>query len=246
MNKKKLIYKKIYYIYGNDIFKKNQYKNIIKNSIKLKFKNTTTINIVVDNDLNWKNIYEKIFFQNFFSKIKIIVINFIEKIKKLNKLIKKKFLNKISWRKINNIFIILNIEFKKNIKKIKINKFKEKYPIKFIKCIINTNKKKENSTNILKKKYLNNKIIQKFIKSLNKKNIKKNSILIKKIEKNNFNKLTILNILFKYIINNIHKFSNKKKIKIFKLIKICDLYIKKGIHISWINFNIISWYIIKK
>ncbi len=236
--------KKVYCIYGDDSYKKYQYKIFIQKYIKSKINNITTTNIVVNKTLEWKYIYEKIFFQNFFFKNKIIVLNFTEKIINLIKLIKLNILKKKSFKKNKYIYLILNIEYIFFFSKSEINKYKNKY-IKFIECNKKINYKKNIFNNIINQKYKNNKIIELFILSLKKKNIYKSISLFKKIKINNFNKLIILNILFNFIKKNINKFNNKKIIKILKIIKKCEINIKKGINISWIHFDIIILHILK-
>ncbi len=236
--------KKIYYIYGDNLYKKYKYKMWIKKNIKLKFNNTITTNIVINKNIEWKYIYEKIFFKNFFFKTKIIILNFTEKIKKLIKLIKNNILNKIIFKNYKYMYIIFIIEFTKFLSLLEINILKNKY-VKFIEC----NNKicyKENIFNkTINKKYQNIKIIKSLINSLKKKNIYKTIIILKKIQNINFNKLLILNILFNFITQNINQFKYKKIIKILKIIKKCEINIKKGINISWIHFDIIILYILK-
>ncbi len=241
MKKKKI--KNIFYIYGNNIIKKNKYKKYIKKKIQKKYNKIIIINLIVDKNLNFKYIYEKIFFQNFFYKKRIIILNIIEKINNLNKLIIKNIIHKFYIKKTTNIFIIFIIEFTNFLLKKEINKFKKYNFVKLIKC---KQKKKEIEYEITKNKYENNKIIKLWIKSIKKKNIYKNIYILKKIQKNNLNKLIILNILFKFIIKNVNKFNKKNFLNILKLIKKYDINIKKNININWINFNIISWYIIKR
>ncbi len=236
--------KKIYYLYGDNLIKKNKYKIFIKKQIKKKYKKITTINIVVNKNINWKDIYEKIFFKDFFFQVKIITINFIEEIKNINKLIINNIINKNFIKKNKKIFIIFNIEYINFLSLIEINKFKKYYFIKIIKCTNNNIEKKYNNK-IIEDKYKNNKILKLWIKSIKKKNIFKNTYILKKIKKKKINKIIILNILFKFIKKNINNFNKKNLIYILKLIQKYDFNIKKNINISWINFNIISWYIIK-
>ncbi len=238
------INKKIYYIYGNDLYKKHKYKLLIKKYLESKINNCTTINIVVHKKKKWKYIYEKIFFENCFFKKKIIILNFIEKIEKLTELIKKNIFNKLYFKKNKYIYLILNIEFTYYLSSLELYKFK-KLNIIFIKCNKNIYNNKNIFYKTIEKKYKNNKLIKSWINSFKKKKIHKNFIIFKKIQKNNLNKLIILNILFKYIKKNINQFNNKKIIKILKIIKKCEINIKKGINISWINFNIINIYILK-
>ncbi len=236
--------KKIYYIYGDNLYKKYKYKMWIKKCIELKFNNTTTSNIVINKIIEWKYIYEKIFFKNFFFKTKIIILNFTEKIKELTKLIQNNILNKINFKNYNHIYIIFNVEFTKFLSPLEINILKNKY-VNFIECNNKIYYKKNIFNKIINKKYQNIKIIKLWINSLKKKNIYKTIYFLKKIQNTNFNKLLILNILFNFITKNINQFKYKKIIKILKIIKKCEINIKKGINISWIHFDIITLYILK-
>ncbi len=238
------IKQKIYYIYGNNLYKKNKYKLLIKKYLQYKINNYTIINIMVHKKIKWEYIQEKIFLKNCFFKNKIIILNFIEKIEQLSNLIKNNILNIFFSKKYKNIYIILNVEFTYFLSLSEIYIFK-KLNIRFIKCNKNKYVKKNTLNKIIEKKNQNIILIQNWIKSFKKKNIYKNYTIFKKIQKNNLDKLIILNILFKFIIKYINKFNNKKIIKIFKIIKKCEINIKKGKNISWITFNILNIYILR-
>ncbi len=236
--KKKINFKKIYYYYliGNSILKKQKCKNLIKKKIKLIIKKIDIIYIYIYLNTNWNSITKEIINKNIILKKKLLIINFIEKIKKINKKIKNYIFKYIHNKKNKNIFIIFNFEYINN-KKIYLNNIKKS-------LIINCNNNNKNK-NILELKYKKNKNINNWIKSIKKKNIKKNIYFFNTLKNNNINMLYILNIIFNIIIKEKNLYKIKKKIKILEMIQKYETNIKKNINISWHELELISIYIIK-
>ncbi len=225
--KKKII--RYYYIVGNNVIKKQKCKKFIKNKIINYIPKINILYIFIWIKTKWQDIYKKIHHNNnLISKKKLIIINFLEKNKNLEKkiFIKKKFFLNIY----KNIFIIFNFEYNNYL--IKKNIFKKNKSL-----IINCNNSILHKKNILEIKHTKNINIQKWIKYLDTKNIKKNLLFLNKIKNDNVNKLLLINILFQFII--------KKKIKILNIINKYEINIKNNQLISWYDLEILSIQIIK-
>ncbi len=227
---------KIFFIMGNDYINKQNCKIYIKKKILLFMKKNNIINIIIDNKYKWSKLKNILINKSLFSNKKLLIINIIEKINKINNYIYNNILKKIN--KNNNIYIIINYDFN-NIDKI----YLKKKNILIIIC----NKNKINYKNdIFYYKYSNYNYIKNIILLIYKKKIEKILYIIDKIKNENYIKIILLNILFKYFIKNLYKYNNSEIKKILNLIKKNEINIKKNINIDWINLKILLLIILNK
>ncbi len=226
----------IFFIIGNDYINKQNCKIYIKKKILSYIKKNNIINIIIDNRYKWKELKNILINKNLFSKKKLLIINIIEKINKINSYLYDSILKKIN--KNNNIYIIINYDFN-NIDKI----YLKKKNILIIIC----NKNNINYKNdIFYYKYNNYNYIKKIILLIYKKKVEKILHIIDKIKNENYIKIILLNILFKYFIKNLYKYNNFEIKKILNLIKKNEINIKKNINIDWINLKILLLIILNK
>ncbi len=229
---------KIFFIIGNDYINKQNCKIYIKKKILLFIKNFNIINIIINNKYNWNKLENIIINKNLFSKKKLIIINIIEEINKINKYIYKYIIKKIKKNNIIYFIINYNFDYLKNIN------FKKKH--KNILIIICKKNIIYNKNNIFYNKYINSNYIKNIILLIYKNKIEKIFYIIDKIKKENYIKIILLNIIFKYFIKNLHKYNKFETKKILNLIKENEINIKKNININWINLKILLLLIINK
>ncbi len=227
---------KIFFIIGNNHIDKQNCKIYIKKKILLFIKKNSIINIIIDKKYNWNKFKNILIKKNLFSKKKLLIVNIIEKINKIDNYIFNYIIKNI--KKNNYIYIIINYDFNY------LNKiyFKKK---NILIIICNTNNI-NNKNNIFYYKYINYNYIKNIILLIYKKKIEKILYIIDKIKNENHIKIILLNILFKYFIKNLYKYKNIEIKKILNLIKKNEINIKNHTNIDWINLKILLLIIMNK
>lgn len=242
---------KIYIITGNNIFKKQKYKNLIKEKIKSLYKN---INIIY-NFFTKKHLsstwYQKLQNYNLFSKHKLIIINILQ----INYIVNNKRLNYL-FNYINKWKIILIINYEYNTTKKDLWYLTQiPYKVTHIICNYNNNNLLKlnnhnnylyNQINLLKYKQYNIFNTDIYYETLKKKKITEILNLINKNNIQQYELLIIMNIIANLIQWNCIKNITKNYNLIHYILK-NEINIKQNkkniTNITYIIQNIIIKYI---